>query len=121
MTKVQSGQTEKVAINHHDRTRAVPNVLTIQFQPTLSPSNLAMFRPASRSLLIRSSSLRHASRAQAPFSRRFLNTAPPHKTSRSWKGTALRWGLAGAAVYYYNTSNIFAEQPSRKPAFPFAD
>ncbi|KAL5330068.1 hypothetical protein ACEPPN_003592 [Leptodophora sp. 'Broadleaf-Isolate-01'] len=43
--------------------------------------------------------------------RRFLSTAPPSQKSRSWKSSAARWGLAGAGVYYYNTSNLFAEEP----------
>ncbi|KEQ63512.1 mitochondrial intermembrane space import and assembly protein 40, partial [Aureobasidium melanogenum CBS 110374] len=45
-------------------------------------------------------------------SRRFLSTAPPHEKSRSWKNSAVRWTLAGALVYYYNTSNVFAEEQS---------
>ncbi|CAD0083875.1 unnamed protein product [Aureobasidium vineae] len=49
-----------------------------------------------------------ASRSSAP-SRRFLTTAPPHQKSRSWKNSAVRWTLAGALVYYYNTSNIESE------------
>ncbi|KAG9545928.1 hypothetical protein KCU79_g16220, partial [Aureobasidium melanogenum] len=52
-----------------------------------------------------------ASRSSAP-SRRFLSTAPPHEKSRSWKNSAVRWTLAGALVYYYNTSNVFAEEQS---------
>ncbi|KAI9819356.1 MAG: Oxidoreductase [Thelocarpon impressellum] len=69
-------------------------------------------RPASR-LLIRSS-LAAPRRPPPGFrgSRRLLNTAPPVQKSRSWKGTALRWGLAAGAVYYYNTSNLFASQPA---------
>ncbi|KAG9650497.1 hypothetical protein KCU64_g9052, partial [Aureobasidium melanogenum] len=51
------------------------------------------------------------SRSSAP-SRRFLSTAPPHEKSRSWKNSAVRWTLAGALVYYYNTSNVFAEEQS---------
>ncbi|CZS89302.1 related to rabbit histidine-rich calcium-binding protein [Rhynchosporium agropyri] len=43
--------------------------------------------------------------------RRSLSTAPPSQKSRSWKSSAARWGLAGAGVYYYNTSNVFAEEP----------
>jgi len=43
--------------------------------------------------------------------RRFLSTAPPAQKSRSWKSAAARWGLAAAGVYYYNTSNVFAEEP----------
>ncbi|GAB7358977.1 hypothetical protein MBLNU230_g5051t1 [Neophaeotheca triangularis] len=43
--------------------------------------------------------------------KRFITTAPPHKTSRSWKNSAARWGLAGTLVYYYNTAVVFAEEP----------
>jgi intermembrane space import and assembly protein 40 len=43
--------------------------------------------------------------------RRFLSTAPPAQKRRSWKSSAARWGLAAAGVYYYNTSNVFAEEP----------
>ncbi|RDW69306.1 hypothetical protein BP6252_08326 [Coleophoma cylindrospora] len=42
---------------------------------------------------------------------RFLSTAPPTQKSRSWKNSAVRWGIAVAGVYYYNTSNVFAEEP----------
>ncbi|KAK2606019.1 Oxidoreductase [Conoideocrella luteorostrata] len=43
-------------------------------------------------------------------SRRFASTASPADRSRSWKSSALRWGLAIGAVYYYNTSSVFAEE-----------
>ncbi|KAF2736732.1 hypothetical protein EJ04DRAFT_412986, partial [Polyplosphaeria fusca] len=65
-----------------------------------------MFRPATR-LIARSS--RALPRA-AP-TRRFLSTAPPSQKSRSWKSSAARWGLAGVVVYYYNTTDVFAEEP----------
>ncbi|TVY26599.1 Mitochondrial intermembrane space import and assembly protein 40 [Lachnellula hyalina] len=42
---------------------------------------------------------------------RFLSTAPPTQKSRSWKSSAARWALAAGAVYYYNTSSLFAEEP----------
>ncbi|KAG9832912.1 hypothetical protein KCU77_g12665, partial [Aureobasidium melanogenum] len=64
-----------------------------------------MFRPIVRRAAVQ------ASRTSAP-SRRFLSTAPPHEKSRSWKNSAVRWTLAGALVYYYNTSNVFAEEQS---------
>ncbi|KAH0363251.1 hypothetical protein KCU65_g7523, partial [Aureobasidium melanogenum] len=64
-----------------------------------------MFRPVVRRVAVQ------ASRSSAP-SRRFLSTAPPHEKSRSWKNSAVRWTLAGALVYYYNTSNVFAEEQS---------
>ncbi|KAL4905186.1 hypothetical protein BDW74DRAFT_153188 [Aspergillus multicolor] len=69
-----------------------------------------MFRPASRALL----------RAPAPAvnvargpSRRFISSSAsgPSKP-RSWKNTFVRVGLAVGAVYYYNTSSVFAETPS---------
>ncbi|RAL61178.1 hypothetical protein DID88_010257 [Monilinia fructigena] len=43
--------------------------------------------------------------------RRFLSTTSPSQKSRSWKSGAARWALAGAGVYWYNTSDIFAEEP----------
>ncbi|KAK7698448.1 Oxidoreductase [Diaporthe eres] len=45
--------------------------------------------------------------------RRFASTAPADKRY-TWKGTAARWGLAVGALYWYNTSPMFAdEMPSR--------
>ncbi|KAJ9636843.1 Oxidoreductase [Coniosporium tulheliwenetii] len=74
-----------------------------------------MFRSASRTIL--SSPLpRYAPRAAA--ARRFLSTAPPHQKSRSWKSSTVRWGLAIGAVYYYNTSNVFAEEPAYAAPLP---
>ncbi|KAF2150757.1 hypothetical protein K461DRAFT_217015, partial [Myriangium duriaei CBS 260.36] len=45
-------------------------------------------------------------------SRRLISTAPPHERSRSWKNSFVRWGLAGALVYYYNTASAFADEPT---------
>ncbi|KAK8119140.1 uncharacterized protein PG998_003766 [Apiospora kogelbergensis] len=42
--------------------------------------------------------------------RRFASTTPANK-KRTWKGSAVRWGLAVGAVYYYSTSPAFAEEP----------
>ncbi|KAH7355156.1 hypothetical protein BKA65DRAFT_497782 [Rhexocercosporidium sp. MPI-PUGE-AT-0058] len=68
-----------------------------------------MFKSALRATPRRIASTRNAlPRGSA---RRFLSTAPPSQKSRTWKGSAARWGLAGAGVYYYNTSNVFAEEP----------
>ncbi|KAL6236776.1 hypothetical protein BDW75DRAFT_206040 [Aspergillus navahoensis] len=68
-----------------------------------------MFRPASRALL----------RAPAPAvgvargpTRRFISSSTGPAKSRSWKNTFVRVGLAAGAVYYYNTSSVFAETPS---------
>src|SRR2546421_2026426 len=69
-----------------------------------------MYRPASRALL------RAAQGSFAPgrtvSGRRFLTTEPTHRRSRSWKSSALRWGLAIAGIYFYNTSSAFADQPT---------
>ena len=69
-----------------------------------------MYRPASRALL------RTAQASLAPgrtvSGRRFLTTKPTHLRSRSWKSSALRWGLAIAGIYFYNTSSAFADQPT---------
>lgn len=43
--------------------------------------------------------------------RRFQSTTRAAQKSGTWKGSAARWALAGGAVYYYNTSNLFAEEP----------
>lgn len=45
--------------------------------------------------------------------RRFASTAPADKRY-TWKGTATRWALAVGALYWYNTSPMFAdEMPSQ--------
>ncbi|KAG6028623.1 hypothetical protein E4U40_000915 [Claviceps sp. LM458 group G5] len=61
-------------------------------------------RTASRQAL---SSLRAPACRSAP--RRLASTASPADRPSTWKGSALRWGLAFAAVYYYNTSTVFAD------------
>jgi len=68
-----------------------------------------MFRPAARQLL-KTSVPRSLSKTVQ--SQRFISTAPPHQKSRSWKSSALRWATAGALVYTYNTSNVFADEPA---------
>ncbi|KAK4246180.1 hypothetical protein C7999DRAFT_42330 [Corynascus novoguineensis] len=80
-----------------------------------------MYRTALRTA---PSALRAARPTLTSGCRRFASTAPATKKKGSWKGTALRWGLAAAAVYYYNTSPIFADEvpPSVGPAPPhFSD
>ncbi len=56
----------------------------------------------------------------APAARRLASTAPPApKKKGTWKGTGLRWGLAAAAVYFYNTSPLFADElPGACGAYP---
>ena len=77
---------------------------TITHRPPINKMYKQPLRTASSSLA------RVVSRRPTP--RRFLTTAPPHQTSRSWKNSAIRWGLAGTLLYYYNTSNAFAEEPA---------
>ncbi|KAI9799581.1 MAG: hypothetical protein M1825_004507 [Sarcosagium campestre] len=48
-----------------------------------------------------------------PKSRRCLSFAPPSQKSRSWKSSTVRWGLALGGLYYYSTSNAFAEEPAQ--------
>lgn len=68
-----------------------------------------MFRAATRST---TRALRQSS-AVASAGRRFASTAPADKRY-TWKGSAARWGLAIGALYWYNTSDMFAdEMPSR--------
>jgi len=63
-----------------------------------------MFRPALRA----ATTARAAPKAQR-IGRRFASTTPSR--SGTWKGAAVRWTAAGAVVYYYNTSSVFAEEP----------
>jgi hypothetical protein len=65
-----------------------------------------MFRAAPR--LIARSAL---PRTTLP-ARRYASTAPA-QTSRSWKSLAARLGIAGTLIYYYNTTDVFAEEPPR--------
>ncbi|KAK1981385.1 CHCH domain-containing protein [Colletotrichum cereale] len=67
-----------------------------------------MYRSAVRSTPRALSAARQSAIRAAP--RRFASTTPANKP-RSWKGSALRWGLAAGAVYWYNTSPVFAEEP----------
>ena len=78
-----------------------------------------MYRAALRSSAAPASALHAAIRPTtlaAAASRRFASTssdavaAKVAKKKGTWKGTALRWGLAIAAVYFYNTSPLFADE-----------
>ncbi|KAI5288010.1 Oxidoreductase [Ascosphaera aggregata] len=80
-----------------------------------------MFKSASRSI-VRASSLSNSSRSvavalqlQSLPVRRFINTTTktkPVEKSSTWKATFAKWTAAGALVYWYNTSDVFAEEPS---------
>ncbi|KAF2034254.1 hypothetical protein EK21DRAFT_44577, partial [Setomelanomma holmii] len=67
-----------------------------------------MFRAAPR--FIARSALQ---RSAAPM-RRYISTAPPTQKSRSWKSLVARFGIAGTIVYYYNTTDVFAEEPRQE-------
>lgn len=71
--------------------------------------HVAMYRAALRSS---PSALRAVRPTVSSGSRRLLSTASPKKGT--WKGTGLRWGLAAGAVYFYNTSPIFADEVPRR-------
>lgn len=73
-----------------------------------------MFRPASRAVVRAASSSPRFIIPRAPAARRLLSTAPPTQKSRTWKSSFARWGVALAAIYYYNTSNAFADAPACK-------
>lgn len=73
-----------------------------------------MFRTAPR-LIARQSALRAVPRAAALPARRFISTAPPAQKSRSWKSLVARLGLAGAIIYYYNTTDLLGDEPRRTP------
>lgn len=101
------------------RTAFLPS---FSLSPSLSPFSVpySFFTPSQTAKMYRTT-LRTASRqalgslrAQTPRSalrfRRPASTASPADRPRSWKSSALRWGLAIAAVYYYNTSPVFAEE-----------
>ncbi|KIX05482.1 mitochondrial intermembrane space import and assembly protein 40 [Rhinocladiella mackenziei CBS 650.93] len=52
--------------------------------------------------------------------KRFASSSPVN-TRRSWKSSAVRWGIAIAGIYYYNTSPVFAEQPQNYLLDPNVD
>ena len=86
---------------------------------------LKMFRPAARVAL--RSGAQYTSFAipiKTSLGRRFASTSPAD-ARRSWKSSVIRWGIAIAGVYYYNTSPVFAEQPqhsmSSEPYFSSRD
>ncbi|USP75617.1 Mitochondrial intermembrane space import and assembly protein 40 [Curvularia clavata] len=68
-----------------------------------------MFRAAPR--LIARPALQTASLRSIAPTRRYISTAPPSQKSRSFKSLVARVGIAGAIIYYYNTTDVFAEEP----------
>ncbi|TDZ49684.1 Mitochondrial intermembrane space import and assembly protein 40 [Colletotrichum trifolii] len=67
-----------------------------------------MYRSAVRSTPRALSAARQSAIRAAP--RRYASTTPADKP-RTWKSSAMRWGLAAGALYWYNTSPVFAEEP----------
>lgn len=68
-----------------------------------------MYRASLRSSAQLARAVRHPAVSGAP--RRFASTTAG--SSGTWKGAAARWGIAGAALYWYNTSPIFADEAAR--------
>ncbi|KPI34849.1 Mitochondrial intermembrane space import and assembly protein 40 [Cyphellophora attinorum] len=77
-----------------------------------------MFRTTARAASRTAGTASHNVKAH---SFRSLSTQPPHLRSRSWKSSAVRWGIALAGLYYYNTSSVFAEQPHHNLLNPNVD
>lgn len=97
---------------HFPIPRLPPKQLNISLASSIKSISSVSFRQQPQKMF--RSALPRVSRAlphNAPAAKRFLTTAPPHKTSRSWKNSAARWTLAGGLIYYYNTSSVFAEEP----------
>lgn len=70
-----------------------------------------MYRAAPR-LIARPAARAALSRSIAP-AKRCISTAPPTQKSRSWKSLGARIAIAGTLIYYYNTTDVFAEEPTR--------
>lgn len=68
-----------------------------------------MFRAAPR-LIARPALSSALPRTIAP-TRRYISTASPTQKSRSFKSLVARLGIAGTIIYYYNTTDVFAEEP----------
>ena len=70
----------------------------------------------SPSTLLGRPALRFARRQIPSLARRTrsLSLAQSASRPRSWRNIVARCGLAAGAVYFYNTSNVFAEEPARK-------
>ncbi len=77
----------------------------------------AMFKVAPR-LIARPTAFRAIPRTFAIPQRRLLSTAPPSQKSRSWKSLGARLGAAGGLIYFYNTTDVFAEEPQRRSKVP---
>ncbi|CAK7210844.1 Oxidoreductase [Sporothrix curviconia] len=69
-----------------------------------------MYRASLRSSAQLARAIRHP--AVSGSARRFASTAAG-SSSGTWKGSVARWSLAGGALYWYNTSPIFADEAAR--------
>ncbi|KAK4465378.1 mitochondrial intermembrane space import and assembly protein 40 [Cladorrhinum samala] len=79
-----------------------------------------MYRPALRSTSSAVRAIRPTT-ALGPCGRRFASTGPAGTKKGTWKGAAARWALAAGAVYFYNTSPIFADDFVQTAPAAFAD
>ncbi|KAK3986175.1 hypothetical protein QBC44DRAFT_333776 [Cladorrhinum sp. PSN332] len=69
-----------------------------------------MYRSALRSTPSAVRAISRPTTALTSGARRFASTNSAGKKKGTWKGTATRWALAVGAVYFYNTSPIFADE-----------
>ncbi|KAB8336686.1 hypothetical protein FH972_020997 [Carpinus fangiana] len=63
-------------------------------------------------IALRAAPRAHLLRSSVP--RRTFILSPPAGKRGSWKGFAARWAVVIGGVYYYNTSNVFAEEPIKR-------
>ncbi|CAK7204690.1 Oxidoreductase [Sporothrix eucalyptigena] len=69
-----------------------------------------MYRASLRSSAQLARAIRHP--AVSGGARRFASTTAG-SSGGTWKGSVARWGLAAGALYWYNTSPIFADEATR--------
>lgn len=105
-----SGCINKPMTKHPCRYKSYGTLYRNNFSLAINCSSSSqpfeMIKSASRSLFRSSIHYIRPSRPQ-----RLFSTEPPSQRSRSWKNSVVRWGLALGGIYYYNTSNVFAEEP----------
>lgn len=82
-----------------------------------------MFRPAvSRTLLLRHATTSTTSTAPLNLllrnQPRLLSTSSASAKRSTFKGTVARWTLAGALIYWYSTSSVFADEPKFQEDLP---
>lgn len=100
-----SKQSQKIAVHACIIGHGLKNASPLS---VIVPIIHTMFKPAAPRLLRYSIPAIRAVRPQ----RTLFSSAPPSHRSRSWKNLAIRLGISAGGVYYYSTSNAFAEEPA---------